>query len=180
MSLNELIEVIKLDLNRYDKVTFKNFLRYVYFTPGFKYSFRMRVFKYLSEKNTLKIFKPIFTLRLKSYTYKYGIQIPLETSIGSGLLIRHFGGIFINPSCKIGNNLLISQDVTIGVGRQGVPTIGDNVSIAPGAKIIGRINIGNNVVIAANSVVIKEVCDNAVVGGIPAKVLYYNETSNII
>ena len=56
-------------------------------------------------------------------------------------------------------------------GLENIPTIGDNVTICPGAKIIGKITIGNNVTIGPNSVVVKDVPDNAVVVGIPAKIL---------
>jgi len=77
----------------------------------------------------------------------------------------------------IGKNCNISHQVTLGIANRGthkgVPIIGDNVYIGPGAKIIGDINIGNNVAIGANCVVTKDVPDNAVVVGVPGKVISY-------
>lgn len=77
----------------------------------------------------------------------------------------------------IGENCNIGQGVTIGIAgrgeKKGVPQIGNKVYIAPGAKIIGKIIIGNNVMIGANSVVTKDVPDNAVVAGVPAKIISY-------
>jgi len=88
-------------------------------------------------------------------------------NIGKGLHIFHFGGIFVGEQVVIGENCYLSHDVRIGLAgegrRRGAPTIGNNVYIAPGAKIAGRINIGNNVKIGANAVVTKDVPDNALV-----------------
>jgi serine O-acetyltransferase len=89
--------------------------------------------------------------------------------------IGHFGGIIVNPDAIIGKNCNISHQVTIGITRRGerrgYPTIGDNVFIGPGAKIIGGVNIGDNVAIGANCVVTKDAPPNTVVVGIPGKVI---------
>lgn len=86
-----------------------------------------------------------------------------------------YGGIavVVHPKTIIGNNVTISQCVTIG-GRSGhkdLPIIGDNVYIGAGAKVLGPIKIGNNVIIGANAVVISNIPDNSVVAGIPAKII---------
>ena len=98
---------------------------------------------------------------------KWGIEIPRTAHIKEGFYIGHSGGIVISGSANIGKNFSISQQVTIGLaGRgtnRGVPVIGNNVYIAPGAKIFGRISIGNNVSIGANAVVYKDVPDNSIV-----------------
>lgn len=95
--------------------------------------------------------------------------------IGKGFYIGHFGTIVVHSSAVIGDNVNISQGVTIGAtnrgNRQGIPTIGNQVYIGPGAKIIGKITVGNNVAIGANAVVTKDVPDNAVVAGVPAKII---------
>lgn len=174
MRFEEFKILVRDDLYRYEySISCRKFFRYLLFTPGFKYSFRMRLYKYLNSKKFFKKFSPVLIFRLKHFTYKYGIQIPFETDIGSGILIKHFGGIFINPDCKIGKNLTIAQGVTIGVNKGKTPTIGDNVDICPGAKVIGGIKIGNNVTIGVNCVVTKDIPENAVVGGNPMKILYF-------
>ena len=97
----------------------------------------------------------------------WGIELPRSATIGPGLYIGHFGGITISPGARIGKNCNISQQVTIGVsgkdGNRGVPVIGDNVYIAPGARLFGKISIGNNCKIGANAVVYKSIPDNAIV-----------------
>jgi len=120
---------------------------------------------------------PIVRLLYGHYTFKYGISISPTTPIGSGLYIAHFGGIVVNTDASIGKNCNLSHGITIAQTnrgkRKGVPVIGDNVYIGPGAKIIGRITVGNNVAIGANCVVTRDVPDNAVVVGIPARIISY-------
>ena len=82
----------------------------------------------------------------------------------------HYGTIVVNPAAKIGANCRIHPSTSIG-DYNGVPEIGNNVYIGPGAKIYGNIVVGNNVAIGANAVVNKSVPDNVIVGGIPAKIL---------
>lgn len=90
--------------------------------------------------------------------------------IGGGLLIQH-GFSTIITAKKIGQNAKIFQQVTIGYNGEELPTIGDNVEICCGAKVIGGVRIGNNVTIGAQALVIHDVEDNAIVGGVPAKVI---------
>ena len=112
--------------------------------------------------------KKIAVLRHRFWSVVTGADIPLNSLIGGGLMIPHPNGIVIHPEAKIGNNCIIFQQVTIGKGRGGVPTIGHNVSIGAGAKVLGKITIGDNVVIGANSVVTKSIPCNVIVKGIPA------------
>lgn len=97
------------------------------------------------------------------------------TEIGPGLIIGHTCGIVINKDCCIGSNCSVSHHVTLGrksrEPNKGCPTLGDRVYIGPGAVIIGAIHIGNDAAIGANAVVTKDVPDNAVVAGIPARVI---------
>lgn len=146
--------------------------------PGLKFSYWMRLCNSLRGK---KAWLPIYFIALKRfnhYKYKYGISIPFITKIDKGFYIGHFGCIVVNPQTVIGKNVNISQGVTIGAtnrGRNaGVATIGDGVYIGPGVKIIGAVRIGNNVAIGANAVVTHDIPDNAVVAGIPAKVISMN------
>lgn len=62
----------------------------------------MRIYRFILDKRYLRILKPLMLISLKRLTYKYGIQIPIDTNIKKGLLITHFGEIFINPVSDIG------------------------------------------------------------------------------
>lgn len=103
-----------------------------------------------------------------------GIEIAQNAQIGKGLFIGHLGGVIIGNS-SIGDYPSFHEGVTIGgAGRgenHGTPTIGNLVYFGAGAKVIGRINVGNNVIIGANAVVVKDIPDNVSIGGIPAKIL---------
>lgn len=90
--------------------------------------------------------------------------------IGGGLIIQHGFSTIINAK-KIGRNCHIYQQVTIGYNGTEAPVIDDNVRICCGAKVIGGIHVGNNVIIGANAVVCKDVPDNVVVAGVPAKII---------
>jgi serine O-acetyltransferase len=107
------------------------------------------------------------------FTLLTGIHIPRSCRIGPGLRIYHFGCIILNSDTIIGKNCTIRQGVTIGNRKEDhdVPEIGDYVDIGAGAKILGKIKIGNNVKIGANAVVITDVPDNCVVVGIPARII---------
>ena len=97
----------------------------------------------------------------------WGIEIPRAATIGPGLYIAHLGGIAVSRRAVIGRNCALSQQVTIGIDghgeRFGAPVIGDEVYIAPGARVFGRIRIGNNVKIGPNAVVGEDIPDDAVV-----------------
>lgn len=92
-------------------------------------------------------------------------------SIGAGLFIQH-GYCTIISARSIGKNCWINQGVTIGFkDGSDCPTIGDSVKITAGAKVLGDVHIGNNVIVGANAVVVKDVPDNCAVAGIPAIVI---------
>lgn len=114
-----------------------------------------------------------------------GITIETSADIGPGLYIGHYGNIFIGGDVTIGKLVNISQEVSVGYGGRGQNwgrprRIGDCVYIAPGAKIVGKITIGNNVVVGANSVVSKSIPDNAVVLGVPARIINYDSSRDFI
>lgn len=107
---------------------------------------------------------------------RYCCEISPYATIGPGFFIPHSLGIVIGHEVVAGKNLEIFQNVTIGSNRKErngrmMPIIGDNVSIGSGAVVVGAINIGNNVRIGANSYVDKDIPNNVVVEGCPAKII---------
>lgn len=103
----------------------------------------------------------------------FSCDIPSNVQIGNGTIFAHSGlSVVIHPKAIIGKNCRIYQSVTIG-GREnrGTPKIGNNVFIGAHSTIIGGVTIGDNVIIGANSLVLKDVPENAIVGGNPAKLL---------
>jgi serine O-acetyltransferase len=107
----------------------------------------------------------------------FSIEIGLQCEIGGGLYIPHPVGTVIGAT-KIGQNATILQGVTLGAKEIDIsyrpenrPTIGDNVTIGAGAKVLGGIVIGDNVTIGANAVVTKSLPDNVVAAGVPAKII---------
>ena len=99
------------------------------------------------------------------------LDISSTAEIGGGLIVQHGYATIIAPR-KIGKDCWINQGVTIGYTNDNdCPTLGDNVTVYAGAKILGDIRVGNNVIVAANAVVVKDVEDNCVVGGVPATVI---------
>lgn len=105
----------------------------------------------------------------------YNSKVSYKCEIGAGTKLGYGGiGVVIHQDAKIGKNVSIGQQVTIGGGNNhypGVPTIGDNVMIHKGAIVFGGITVGNNAEIGANAVVNKPVPENAVVVGVPGKVI---------
>lgn len=101
-------------------------------------------------------------------------SISYQTEIGDNCKFLYGGiGCVIGKDTKIGNHVIIGTKVLTGgrSNKPGMPTIGNNVYIATGAKILGNITIGDNVIVGANAVVINDVEPNCSVGGVPARVL---------
>lgn len=108
-------------------------------------------------------------------------SIPKSASIGAGLRIWHFGGIFIHPEVRIGTHCTLRQGVTIGnrVESGPVPIIGDNVDIGAYAQILGGIHIGNDCKIGAMTVVLNDVPDGATAVGVPARIVLPQENTDV-
>jgi len=107
-----------------------------------------------------------------------GISIGSAAIIGRRFTIEHHGCIVIHGAAIIGDDCLIRHGVTIGnTGPDdplGAPRIGSRVQIGAGAKILGRVTVGNDVIIGANAVVVRDIPDNVVAGGVPARTLKIN------
>ena len=118
-----------------------------------------------------------FTARLISQISKFftGIEIHPGATIGRRLVIDHGTGIVIGETAEIGDDCLLYQNVTLGgtgkdVGKRH-PTLGNNVMVGSGAKVLGPFKVGDNARIAANSVVLREVPEGATVVGVPGRVV---------
>lgn len=128
--------------------------------------------------------KIFFLARLISQIGRFltGIEIHPGAKIGKGFFIDHGMGVVVGETAEVGDNVTLYHGVTLGgtgkdTGKRH-PTVGNNVIIGSGAKILGPIVIGDNSKIGSNSVVLKEVPENSTVVGIPGKVVKKN--SNII
>lgn len=143
------------------------------FEPGKKMLAALRRYQKYSRRTDpfSKTIKGIAVLQHRFWSAVSGSDIPLDSSIGGGLLIPHPNGIVIHPEAKIGPNCLIFQQVTIGaVDATGVPVIEGHVDIGAGARILGNITIGTHARIGANAVVVNDIPANATAVGIPAKI----------
>lgn len=124
--------------------------------------------------NRLYRFKLFFLARLISQLGRFftGIEIHPGAKIGKGLFIDHGMGVVIGETAEIGDNVTIYHGVTLGgTGKEKGkrhPTVGNNVIIGCGAKVLGPINIGDEAKIGANAVVLKDVPQGKTVVGIPA------------
>lgn len=139
--------------------------------PSFKAILRHRVAHWMYRKRWY------FLARWYSQrtARKTGIEIHPGAQIGKGLFIDHGSGVIIGETAIIGDNVTLYQGVTLGgTGKEHGkrhPTIGDNVMISAGAKVLGSFTVGENSKIGAGSVVLKEVPPNSTVVGVPGRVV---------
>jgi serine O-acetyltransferase len=146
----------------------------VFLYPSFKAILRYRIAHHLYKK------KHFFLARWYSQrtVRKTGIEIHPGATIGRGLFIDHGHGVVIGETAIVGDNVTLYQGVTLGgTGKeQGKrhPTVGNNVMISAGAKILGSFTIGENSKIGAGSVVLTEVPSNSTVVGVPGRVVKMN------
>jgi serine O-acetyltransferase len=103
-----------------------------------------------------------------------GVEIHPGAKIGSGLFIDHGMGVVIGETAVIGDNVTLFQGVTLGgTGKERGkrhPTLGNNVVVGTGAKILGNIHVGEGAMIGANAVVVRDVPDNSTVVGVPGRI----------
>lgn len=136
----------------------------------YRYLKTLRKYEYALNRGS--ILQHWYRIRLRLLGNKYGITI-IPNTVGYGLFIPHIeGGIVLNCR-KMGNNCMVGFGVLCGNkdNQENIPTIGDNVKLYTGCKVIGNVTIGNNAEVAPNAVVVKNVPENAIVAGIPARIL---------
>lgn len=112
----------------------------------------------------------------------YNSKVPPQAKIGKGTKLGYGGiGVVIHKDSVIGDNCMIAQHVTIGSRNSrypGSPVLGNNVYVSHGAIVFGGITVGDNVIVGANAVVCKPVPANAVVAGVPAKIIRMQNEDN--
>ena len=169
----ELKELIKSDIYRHYGCSKKPFL-WKRHNPSLNYQIVLRKAHYFNCVKQSIIKGKYYRYALNKISRKMQMQIPYTAEIGKGLIIIHFGRLILSPETKIGSNCNLFTGVTIGSTtrgeKKGVPIIGDRVWIGPNAVIVGKVKIGNNVLIAANSYVNFDVPDNSIVIGNPGKI----------
>lgn len=149
----------------------RSFLEVLLAYPGLHALLFHRAAHYLYKKGL------ILLPRLISQFSRFitGIEIHPGARIGEGLFIDHGTGVVIGETAEVGNNVTIYQGVTLGgTGKEKGkrhPTVGNNVVISTGAKVLGNIKVGDNTRIGAGSVVLKDVPANTTVVGIPGKIV---------
>jgi len=150
----------------------------IYSLPGFQAIAVHRFGQWVAI--TPRIFRIILVpLHILLHTWiriAWGIDIIRTAKIGPSFYIGHFGGIVVSGAAVIGENCSISHGVTIGVGgsgeRSGAPTIGSGVYIGPGAKIFGKIRIGDGAKVGANAVINRDIASGATVYLSPGFVIH--------
>jgi serine O-acetyltransferase len=120
-----------------------------------------------------KVCSGIYRVLFKLVQIVTGIELPCEVTLGRNFVIDHHGGIVISGYTRFGNDCRIRSGVCIGLSHVGdprVPVIGNGVDIGTGAKLLGPITIGDNVLIGANAVVLCDVPSDCIAVGVPAEV----------
>ncbi len=167
---------IRYDINSIKKrdPAARSSLEVILLYPGFHAVFWYRVAHWFFKH------KRFFIARFISQRAKYktGIEIHPGAVIGKGLFIDHGTGVVIGETTVIGDDCTIYQGATLGgTGKdkgKRHPTIGNNVMVGCGAKILGPFKVGDNVKIASNAVVLTEIPANSTAVGVPARVVRYN------
>lgn len=127
--------------------------------------FRIVVLVRCLQNATIKLVRKHYQKKLK---IKYGVDIGIDSCIGEHLWLEHYTGLVIGNGVKIGKSCTLYHGITLGQRNGKYPYIGDNVTIYPGAIVLGNINVGHDSIILAGSVVLSDVPDYAIVGGNPA------------
>ncbi len=150
----------------------RNWLEVLFCYPGLQALFLHRIAHWLWNLGLP------FIPRLISHFSRFltGIEIHPGATIGQGVFIDHGMGVVIGETAIVGDACLIYQGVTLGgTGKESGkrhPTLGENVVVGAGAKILGNIQIGNNARIGAGSVVLREVPSDCTVVGVPGRIVY--------
>jgi serine acetyltransferase len=154
-----------------EKISLKKFMSGYFMRPGYKAVVLFRLAVYFKQ------YSRILSSCFIQHCFKTcGLEISSKCECGPGLVFRHPVGTIIHGDVRIGSNCFIGGSVTIGQKNpvyfsKEVPEIGDNVIVCNGSTLLGAIEIGQNVIVGANSLVLKNVSGNSVVAGNPLKMI---------
>ena len=175
MDRNALKEILQADLQRFDnrKPSLKDWILHNEAWFIYHYIRHLRYVEYYEEKNKLLYLWHFFWYKRLGFKLRMTIY---PNTIGPGLRIYHAGDfVHVGPNVQIGKNCMMLPGVVFGNKTEkpddSPVIVGDNCYFGLGCKIFGSVRIGNNVTVGANAVVTKDIPDNAVVGGVPAKVI---------
>lgn len=129
------------------------------------------LYRGMSLLNKFILTKPLAFIFHKLNAVLCGCVIGMNARFGKRLIILHSVGITINSALVAGDDVTLESGVVIGAEKGKSPRVGDRVFFGSGAKVVGDISIGNDVLVGANAVVVKSVPASVVVGGVPAKVI---------
>jgi serine O-acetyltransferase len=160
----------------------------IFLVQGFWASTTYRISRYLIAKVRLPVLgslvRAVVVVTRKLVEVLTGISVYPECHIGGGVYFGHFGPTIIHPDAALGENCNLSQCVTVGGVQsgqfKGAPSIGSRVYVAPNAIIIGKVSVGDDVVIGAGAVVVRSVPDRAVVVGNPARVVSHKGSFDFV
>ena len=184
-----MIKLFISDLEKYKRYSnSKSSLLLILTTQGLWALFVYRIFSSVYKSKLPNIIKRPFlffgVFIQKNIEIITGITLPYSATIGKAFYIAHYGNIIIHPSAIIGDNCNISQGVTIGVSGfgelRGVPKIGDNVYIGANSVVVGKIEIKDNCIIGACSLVKESLKSNSKVLGVPARIIGTSKTNSYI
>lgn len=166
-------ELINTDCHRYaGDGSFMIRMKQRYIQVGFHYTSVLRRAQ-MHPHGLLHMWYRFCLLRISKKT---GLQIGYGATIGAGLFIGHRGIVIVNGQARLGSNINLSPGVVIGQenrgSRAGVPQLGNRVWVGSNAVIVGRIHIGNDVLIAPNAYVNFDVPDHSIVIGNPARIIH--------
>lgn len=153
-----------------DHLIWKHFIKDFFFQHRLRYMFYFR----LCQNNKNRLVRMICEYKLFRLCRKYGIEIKTSTRIGKGFVMVHPYNITISPYAEIGNNINIYKGATIGLSHgkhPGAPKIGNSVQIGINSTVIGGIKVGNDVLIAPNTLVNQDIPDHSVVIGNPCRII---------
>ena len=170
-----LMSAIRMDLSRYSGGhTAWKWWRVFRQSPGFRFTVSLRLCRHFSQTGApFRLW--CCSIWHRRMQVKYGFQIPFACDIGGGLYLPHWGGIVVNSAVVIGEYATVLHGVTIGKtlrgDDRGAPELGNRVWIGPNAVLVGRVRIGDEVLVAPGAFINRDIPNQAVVVGNPGKIV---------